>query len=256
VAEPAAAALAVEGARKAFGGLVAVGGVSLELRAGEVHALIGPNGAGKSTLAGLIAGDLAPDAGTVRLEGRDVTREPAWARARRGLGRGFQVPRLFAGADDVTSHALVGALAARGLGFGLWRDAARDPDLVARARAALEGVGLAGLGDRPVGSLAHGQRRRLELATVLAARPRVLLLDEPLAGLGPEEGAAITRLVAGLRDGRAILLIEHDMDAVWALADRVSVLVEGRLAASGMPAEVRRDPVVRAAYLGEERAVA
>ena len=246
-------ALRAAGLRKSFGGLQAVAGVDLDLRAGELHAVIGPNGAGKTTLVNLIGGELSPDAGRVLLGGRDVTRLPVAARARLGLGRGFQVPRLFLGLRAL-GHASMGALAARGRGFGCWRDPARDPALVEAAREALAQVGLAGLEDRPVASLSHGQRRRVELATVLAARPRVLLLDEPLAGLGPDEGAALVRLLAALKGGHAILLVEHDTEAVFALADRVSVLVEGRVVASGLPAEVRRDAAVRAAYLGAEAA--
>jgi branched-chain amino acid transport system ATP-binding protein len=189
----------------------------------------------------------------VRLAGRDVTGLPVAARARLGLGRGFQVPRLFLGAD-VLGHALAGALAGRGRGFGVWRNPARDPALVAVAREALARVGLDGIENRPVAGLSHGQRRRVELATVLAAGPRVLLLDEPLAGLGPEESASLTSLLACLKGGHAILLVEHDTDAVFRLADRVTVLVEGRVVASGAPAEVRRDAGVRAAYLGAAEA--
>jgi branched-chain amino acid transport system ATP-binding protein len=246
-------ALRAEGLRKSFGGLRAVAGVDLDLRPAELHAVIGPNGAGKTTLVNLVGGELRPDAGRVLLGGRDVTRLSVAARARLGLGRGFQVPRLFLGTDAL-GHALTGALAARGRGFGCWRDPARDPALVEAAREALAQVGLAGFEERPVASLSHGQRRRVELATVLAARPRVLLLDEPLAGLGPEEGAALVRLLAALRRGHAILLVEHDTEAVFALADRVSVLVEGRVVASGAPAEDRRDAAGRAAYQGVEEA--
>ena len=246
-AEPAA--LEANGLRKSFGGLIAVGGVDLDLRRGELHALIGPNGAGKTTLVGLLGGGLRPDAGRVRLSGRDVTGLTVAARARLGLGRGFQVPRLFLSAD-VLDHALAGALAGCGHGFGLWRNPARDPMLVAIARESLARVGLDGIGDRPVAGLSHGQRRRVEFATVLAARPSVLLLDEPLAGLGPEESASLITLLARLKGEHAILLVEHDTDAVFRLADRVTVLVEGRVVASGAPAEVRRDAGVRAAYLG------
>ena len=245
--------LRLEAARKAFGGLVAVDGVDLDLAHGEVHALIGPNGAGKTTLVNLISGELALDAGRLTLGATDATRLTAAARSRLGLGRSFQTPRLFA-SMTVQEHVMMGVLAARRLGWGLLRDPARDPTVLDAARAALGRVGLTELEMHPVASLAHGQKRHVELATILAARPRILLLDEPLAGMGAEESAALTRLLAGLRAEHAILLIEHDMDAVWALADRLSVLVEGRLVATGPPAEVRRDPTVRAAYLGDEPA--
>lgn len=244
--------LEAEGLAKSFGGLRAVGGVDLELRPGELHALIGPNGAGKTTLVDLLSGGQRPDAGRITLAGRDVTRLPTASRARLGLGRSFQVPRLFGSAGDALGHALVGALAARGRAFGAWRDPARDPDLLATARDSLARVGLEP--SRLVAGLSHGQRRRLELATVLAANPRVLLLDEPLAGLGPEESASLVALLAGLKGDHAVLLVEHDTDAVFRLADRVTVLVEGRVAASGLPAQVRRDPAVRAAYLGTAEA--
>ena len=242
--------LRLEAARKSFGGLVAVDGVDLDLAHGEVHALIGPNGAGKTTLVNLISGELALDAGRLTLGTTDATRLSAAARSRLGLGRSFQTPRLFA-SMTVQEHVLMGVLAARRLGWGLLRDPARDPAVLDASRAALGRVGLTDLQAHPVASLAHGQKRRVELATILAACPRILLLDEPLAGMGAEESAALTRLLAGLRREHAILLIEHDMDAVWALADRLSVLVEGRLVATGPPEEVRRDPIVRAAYLGD-----
>jgi branched-chain amino acid transport system ATP-binding protein len=242
--------LRLEAARKSFGGLVAVDGVDLDLAHGEVHALIGPNGAGKTTLVNLISGELALDAGRLTLGTTDATRLSAAARSRLGLGRSFQTPRLFA-SMTVQEHVLMGVLAARRLGWGLLRDPARDPAVLDASRAALGRVGLADLQAHPVASLAHGQKRRVELATILAARPRILLLDEPLAGMGVEESAALTRLLASLRREHATLLIEHDMDAVWALADRLSVLVEGRLVATGPPEEVRRDPIVRAAYLGD-----
>jgi branched-chain amino acid transport system ATP-binding protein len=242
--------LRLEAARKSFGGLVAVDGVDLDLAHGEVHALIGPNGAGKTTLVNLISGELALDAGRLTLGTTDATRLSAAARSRLGLGRSFQTPRLFA-SMTVQEHVLMGVLAARRLGWGLLRDPARDPAVLDASRAALGRVGLTDLEAHPVASLAHGQKRRVELATILVSRPGILLLDEPLAGMGAEESAALTRLLAGLRREHAILLIEHDMDAVWALADRLSVLVEGRLVATGPPEEVRRDPIVRAAYLGD-----
>ncbi len=244
--------LSVEGARKAFGGLIAVDGVHLELLPFEVHALFGPNGAGKTTLVNLIAGELPLDAGRVLLGHGDATSLSVHARARGGLGRSFQTPRLFT-SMTVLDHVLMGVLGGHGRRWGLVGDPAKEPSLHDAAQAAIERVGLAGLGNHPVASLAHGQKRRVELATILAAQPQVLLLDEPLAGTGPEESLGLTQLLARLRRSHAILLVEHDMDAVWALADRLSVLVEGWLVACGRPEEVRRDPIVRTAYLGDER---
>jgi branched-chain amino acid transport system ATP-binding protein len=245
--------LAVAALRKAYGGLVAVDDVSLELAPSSLLALIGPNGGGKSTLVALIAGELAPDAGHVRLAGRDITRAPAWKRARAGLGRGFQIPRL-PRHGTVLDQALLGAMAAGREGPLLLRDPARHGPSRRRAAEALDRVGLGPLAKVPVTSLTHGQKRRLEIGMVLAAAPRLLLLDEPLAGLGPEESAELVPLLAALKTHHAILLVEHDMDAVFTLADHLAVLVEGRLVACGRPEAVREEPLVRAAYLGGEPA--
>ncbi len=245
------AILAAEGLRRAFGALAVTRDVTLTVRAGEVHALIGPNGAGKSSLIAQLAGTLAPDAGRVRLDGSDVTHLPAHARARRGLARTFQVSALVGPMTALENTALaVQAHERRPL--APFRRAAGDAALEGPARAALASVGLAGREATPAEALSHGERRALELACALASSPRVLLLDEPLAGMGHEEGRRIVALLAGLKGRFAILLVEHDMDAVFALADRVSVLVAGRIIASGSPQAVRADPAVRAAYLGED----
>jgi branched-chain amino acid transport system ATP-binding protein len=243
--------LATDGVTKRFGALAACDGVSLELRPGEIHAVIGPNGAGKSTLIQLICGGLAPDAGRVTFRGRDVTASNTQARARAGLGRTFQVSAL-AMEDTVLQNAVLGALGARGGAFRVWRPALRDPALRDRAMAALERVGLADVAAVRTAELSHGQRRQLEVAVALTLEPHAFVMDEPMAGMGAEGSARMTRFLDGLRGQAPILLVEHDMDAVFALADRLSVLVYGRVIATGSLAEVRADPAVREAYLGED----
>jgi branched-chain amino acid transport system ATP-binding protein len=243
--------LATRDLNKAFGGLSVTRGVSLSVAPGKLHALIGPNGAGKTSLIGQIMGTLAPDSGQVLLHGADITRLPPHRRARLGLARSFQItalPRLLSALETV-------ALAVQGVSAAPLRPygrAARDETLNAPARAALDAVGLAARADEPVANLSHGEQRALELACALAMAPQCLVLDEPLAGMGHQESAAIVTLLLGLKRRFAILLVEHDMAAVFALADRVSVLVAGRIIASGPPEAVRADPDVRAAYLGED----
>lgn len=234
-----------------FGALVASDAISLDLRPGEIHALIGPNGAGKSTLIAQIAGALRPDSGRVWLADRDVTNLGTPARAKLGLGRTFQISAL-AMEHTVMENVLLGAQAARGCRLSLWRSVARDPDLCAVAEAALARVGLSGQNSTQTAALSHGQRRQLEVAVALTLAPRLFLMDEPMAGLGLEGTAAMTRLLDGLRREAPILLVEHDMDAVFALADRISVLVAGQIIASGPPDAIRADAAVRAAYLGED----
>ena len=242
--------LAAAGLTMAFGGLPVTRNVSLAVRAGEIHALIGPNGAGKSSLIGQLAGTLTPDAGRVTLDGAEVTHLPPHLRARRGLARTFQVSALIGGLSALENVALaVQARARRPL--APFRRAAGDAALEQPALAALAAVGLAERAAAPAEVLAHGERRALEIACALALQPRCVLLDEPLAGMGHAEGRAIVGLLGGLKGRFAMLLVEHDMEAVFALADRVSVLVEGRLIATGPPEAVRADPAVRAAYLGE-----
>ncbi|MEC3860459.1 ABC transporter ATP-binding protein [Mesobacterium sp. TK19101] len=234
---------------KRFGALTASDGISLDLRAGEIHAIIGPNGAGKSTLIQQICGALRPDAGRVNLMGRDVTQATVADRARAGLGRTFQISAL-AMEDTVLQNAVLGALGASGRVWRFWRPALKDGALVDRATAALTRVGL---GDHPASrcaDLSHGQRRQLEVAVALTLSPKAFIMDEPMAGLGAEGSAQLTTLLDGLRHEAPILLVEHDMDAVFALADRISVLVYGRLIATGTVAEIRASQVVRDAYLG------
>ncbi|MFT4784827.1 MAG: branched-chain amino acid transport system ATP-binding protein [Paracoccaceae bacterium] len=242
--------LRLEAITKRFGALLASDAVSLDLRVGEIHALIGPNGAGKSTLIQQIAGGLRPDAGRIAFDGRDVTALDTVARARAGLSRTFQIsalpPEL-----TVLQNATLGALGACGGGFGMWRRVMRDTGLRAQAVAALERVGLLDHQGTRTADLSHGQRRQLEVGLALVLRPKAFVMDEPMAGLGTSGSKDLTHLLAGLRDEAPILLVEHDMDAVFALADRISVLVEGRIIATGTAAEIRADATVRRAYLGD-----
>lgn len=247
---PAEPVLEARGLTRRFGSLVAVSEVSLDLLPGECHAVIGPNGAGKSTLIGLIAGELVPDAGTVLLGGEDVGRLSPAARARRGLGRTFQIAELCL-EFSVRRNVLL-AVQARCAGpFHFLRRAERLSQLAAHVDAALVSAGLIDRADLPAATLSHGERRQLELAVVLASRPRVLLLDEPAAGLGPSETEELANRLAALKGRLAMLLVEHDMDTVFRLADRITVLAEGRVIASGLPEDIRADRTVREAYLGE-----
>jgi branched-chain amino acid transport system ATP-binding protein len=224
--------------------------VFLTLGEHECHAIIGPNGAGKTTLIGQITGEIAPDAGRVTLFGQDVTDWPVPKRARAGLARSFQITQLATGFTALDNAAL--AVQARlGHSFRFLRDARRDERLRGPARKALARVGLAEKADTLVEILSHGERRQLELAVALAMEPRILLLDEPMAGMGPQESAQLLAILQELKGKVSILLVEHDMDAVFALADTVSVLVNGTVLMSGPAAEVRNDPRVRSVYLGE-----
>ena len=246
----ATALLEVQQLSKRFGGLVATDAVSLQVRTGEIHALIGPNGAGKTTLLAQLGGQLPSDSGSVHFDGADITRLVAHQRARRGLVRSFQITRLFKSLSVLDNVALA-VQAVRGGTFSAWRAVRSDRALYERAMQVLAGVGLADKAGHGVAQLAHGEQRALEVGMTLASRPRLVLLDEPLAGMGAQESETMTRLIAGLRQQCAVLLIEHDVDAVFRLADTVSVLVGGRLVASGAPEQVRRDPAVLAAYLGD-----
>ena len=242
--------LEVEGLTKRFGGVVAADDISLTLSAGELHAIIGPNGAGKSTLIGQLSGEVTPDSGCIRFDGREITNLPVYRRSQLGLARSFQVTTLFSDFTALDNVAL-SVQAHGGHSFRFWRNARREAELREPAEAALAQVGLAQRAATLVADLSHGERRQLEIAMALAAQPRMLLLDEPMAGMGPEESA---RLVAKLRDLKGaitVILIEHDIDAVFALADRISVLVYGRIIASGDPGTIRADAGVRQAYLGE-----
>jgi len=243
--------LETRGISKAFGALQASKDISLDLRPGEIHALIGPNGAGKSTLIQQIAGFLKPDAGQVFLGGEDITALDPPKRARKGLARTFQISAL-AMEDTVLQNALLVAIGAAGKPFRFFRPALSLTDMRAVAEEALEKVGLADFRATRTAELSHGQRRQLEVAVALTLAPRAFIMDEPMAGLGGEGSKALTGFLDGLRDTAPILLVEHDMDAVFALADRISVLVYGEVIATGSVDEIRADPAVRRAYLGEE----
>lgn len=241
--------LETRGLSRNFGGLRAVHDVSLTVSPGELHAVIGPNGAGKSTLVSLLAGELPPSAGQILLDGKDVAEAPVWRRAQLGIARSFQRTNIF---KPLTVLENV-RLAAQAVMVGrrhLMRAAQREARPVIAARAALSRVGLDTAEMRIAGTLAHGEQRLLEIAMALAAAPRVLLLDEPLAGMGPEEGSRIADLLRGLATEHAVLLIEHDMDFVFAVADWMTVMVEGEVLAEGSPAVMRADPKVQNAYLG------
>ncbi len=243
--------LKVENLSKSFGALKASNDVSLDLRPGEIHALIGPNGAGKSTLIKQISGGLRPDAGRIEVLGRDVTALDTVARARMGLGRTFQISSL-AMEFSVLQNAVLGALGARGRAFGLFRNVMKDAALLETAHEALSRVGLQDAAQQRTADLSHGQRRQLEVAVALTLKPRLFLMDEPMAGLGASGSKELTGFLDALRQEAPILLVEHDMDAVFALADRISVLVYGAVIATGTADEIRNNPEVRRAYLGEE----
>lgn len=247
--EPDMPLLETIGLAKSFGGLTAVRDVSLSIARGELHAVIGPNGAGKSTLVNLLSGALTPTAGRILLDGQDVTHLPQHVRTHRGLARSFQRTNIFASLsvlENVRLAAQAVALAPRRL---LARPD-RETGLIERAAAALMRAGLPTGHGQLAGTLAHGQQRQLEIAMALAAAPKVLLLDEPLAGMGPEEGARMAQLLKSLAAEHAVLLIEHDMDFVFSVADRLTVLVEGAVLATGRPDDVRINPAVQTAYLG------
>lgn len=243
--------LSVEGLKKRFGGLVATDDLSITLNDGEVHAIIGPNGAGKSTLINQICGELRPDAGQISILGENVTHLPVHMRVRRGLGRTFQVTNLLA-EDTVAENIAMAVQACEGGYFRIFDRFAGRRTIWRRCEEILAGTSLRRRADVQVGDLSHGERKQLELLVALARRPRFLLLDEPMAGLGHVESQEMVMHLRNVGERVPILLIEHDMDAVWALADRVSVLVYGRIVACGSANEIRSNPLVREAYLGEE----
>jgi branched-chain amino acid transport system ATP-binding protein len=248
--------LAARDLRKRFGGVVASDGVSLAVAAGEIHALIGPNGAGKTTLIAQLSGAMVPDSGRIEFAGRDVTPLAQNERVRMGLSRSYQVTTIFE-RFSVLDNVALAVQARSGSSMSFWRPVAAETAIFEEARAVLAGVGLAGRETVPASHLAHGEQRALEVGLALATRPRLLLLDEPTAGMGPEESERMIALIERLKNRDrelAVLLIEHDMDAVFRLADTVSVLVSGRVVASGPPAEIRADAGVRRAYLGEDAA--
>lgn len=245
--------LEVRGLVKRYGGILATDHVSFSVRAGELLALIGPNGAGKSTLIGQIAGEIVPDEGEVLLDGRPVGHLPVVQRARRGLGRTFQISQVLP-EFSALENVVLAMQCRRDAAFFSLRGMLRQRGVEAQAHHLLELAGLAAQAGRSVGLLSHGARKQLELAMAMALEPRVLLLDEPLAGMSPGESEQMAALLGSLRQGYPMILIEHDMDIVFALADRVGVLASGALIATGSPAEIRANPVVRASYLGEEEA--
>jgi branched-chain amino acid transport system ATP-binding protein len=251
VAEPL---LRVERLVRRFGGVVATDNLSLEIVRGELHAIIGPNGAGKTTLISQLIGQLRPSAGTIQFAGQDITRLPAWRRSQLGLARSFQITSLlkdFTAADNVA----LAAQARDGHSFRFFGNARKERHLRDAARSALARVGLERRADVIVSELSHGEQRELELAVALGTRPQLLLLDEPMAGLGAAESARMVKLLADLRKEVTIILVEHDMNAVFALADRITVLVYGRVIASDVPAAIRVNEEVRRAYLGDQHVV-
>jgi branched-chain amino acid transport system ATP-binding protein len=251
VAEPL---LRVEKLVRRFGGIVATDNVSLDVSSGELHAIIGPNGAGKTTLISQLTGQLLPHAGTIRLAGQDITHVPAYRRSALGLARSFQITSLLLDFTALDNVALA-AQAHDGHSFYFWSNARKESRLRDAALAALVRVGLGNRAETLVSKLSHGEQRELELAVALATKPQVLLLDEPMAGLGITESARMVKLLRELRQEVTIVLVEHDMDAVFALADRITVLVYGRVIASGAPAAIRGNEEVKRAYLGELHAV-
>ncbi len=248
MAEPV---LKVDGLSKSFGGIRATSNVSLDVRAGETHAVIGPNGAGKTTLIAQLSGALAPDAGRILFNGRDITRMSEHKRSLAGLARSFQITSLLMSMTVLDNVALA-VQAHDGHSFRFWTPARGERRLRQPARDVLEQVGLTARADDATSALSHGERRQLEIAVALACKPSLLLLDEPMAGMGPEESATMVETLKGLKAQKAILLIEHDMDVVFALADRISVMVYGQIIATGTPADIRANEDVRRAYLGED----
>ncbi len=243
--------IAVRGLCKSYGGIIATDNLDLAVEIGEIHAIIGPNGAGKTTLIAQLSGALAPDSGTIRFDGRDITRLATHARSALGLARSFQITSIFLDFTALDNVALA-VQAHDGHSFRFWADARRDEVLRAPAQQALGRVGLADRADVPARNMAHGEHRQLEIAMALATRPRMLLLDEPMAGMGPDESRRMVDILQSLKGGQTILLIEHDMDVVFALADQITVLVYGRAIATGTSDEIRGNAEVRAAYLGED----
>lgn len=245
--------LMIENIYKSFGALQASNNICLDVVNGECHAIIGPNGAGKSTLIGQLAGELKPDEGRIMFADEDMIPLKAYQRVNRGLVRSFQITQIF---KDFTAldNVSMAIQAVAGHSFKFWQNARKDKALILPATEVLERVGLGARANVMAGALAHGEQKSLELAMALALKPRMLLLDEPMAGMGPEETNAMVTLLNSLKDDVSMLLIEHDMDAVFALADRLSVLVYGQIIATGAPAEIRANAEVQAAYLGHEAA--
>ena len=242
--------LEVRGLTKTFGALRACDGIDFEVREGETHAVIGPNGAGKTTFISQLAGNLLPDAGSVRFAGTDITRLPAPRRARLGLARSFQITSIYPEFSALDNVALA-IQAHSGHSFRFWKRARGDPALAGPAERVLEEVGIKERKSVLAANLSHGEQRQLEVAMALATDPRLLLLDEPMAGMGTDESQRMIALLSRLKQTKTIILVEHDMDAVFRLADRISVLVYGRVIATGAPEAIRANVEVRKAYLGE-----
>jgi branched-chain amino acid transport system ATP-binding protein len=247
------ALLQTRGLTKRFGGLVATDSLDFDVLHGEVHAVIGPNGAGKTTLLNQLIGELPADAGEVEFDGRDITRLPSYRRALLGLSRSYQITSIFPEFTALENVALA-AQAHAGHSFGAWRPAILEEGLTRPAAAALDEVGLISKKDNYAAALAHGERRQLEIAMALVSRPKLLLLDEPMAGMGRSESEYMVKLLGSLKERYTMLLVEHDMDVVFALADRITVLVYGRPIASGSPESIRNSADVKKAYLGERYA--
>ncbi|MFN5668872.1 ABC transporter ATP-binding protein [Bradyrhizobium sp.] len=246
--------LRVDNLVRRYGGITATDNLSMEVVPGELHAIIGPNGAGKTTLISQLTGQVMPNSGTIRFAGRDVTGLPSYKRSRRGLARSFQITSLLKDFSAIDNVALA-AQAHDGHSFRFWGNARKETRLREAARAALERVGLGKRADIVVSQLSHGEQRELELAVALATKPQLLLLDEPMAGLGVTESARMVALLKELRKEVTIVLVEHDMEAVFALADRITVLVYGRVIACDVPDAIRKHEEVKRAYLGEQHAV-
>jgi branched-chain amino acid transport system ATP-binding protein len=246
--------LQIEGLTKRFGGVVASDNIALAVSAGELHAIIGPNGAGKTTLIGQLTGEVTPDAGRIVFGGAEITRAPTYRRSLSGLARSFQITSLFQDFTALDNVALA-VQAHAGHSFRFWHPARSEAPLRDSGRKALARAGLDERADTLVANMSHGEHRQLEIAMALATAPRMLLLDEPMAGMGPEESQRLVALLRELKGELTILLVEHDMEAVFALADRITVLVYGRVIASGAPDAVRANEEVRRAYLGEQEAV-
>jgi len=243
--------LEVQGLTRHFAGLTAVNAVSITLQAGQIHAVIGTNGAGKSTLINLLSGEIAVSSGSILFDATNITHWPQPRRAKAGIGRSYQRTTIFA-AFSVHENCRLAAQASAQLPWALWQAAHNCPASRAAADAALEAAGLTASAQSMAGSLSHGAQRQLEIAMCLACNPRVLLLDEPLAGMGAEETERMLALLERLKASHAILLVEHDMDAVFRIADSITVMVNGSVIASGTPEAIRHNPQVRSAYLGED----
>jgi branched-chain amino acid transport system ATP-binding protein len=239
-----------EGLRKRFGAVQASHDVNLSVAPGEIHALIGPNGAGKTTVLNQLTGEIPPDEGRIFFEERDVTGLPIHRRVKRGLARSYQITSIFEGLT-VRQNLALSIQARIGHSFRFWRDAGKDPEICGRLDSALARVGLTDRADLPAGNLSHGEKRQLDVGMALAGNPKLLLLDEPYAGMGPGGAVELTKLIRSLKPAVTILLVEHDMNVVFSLADRITVLVYGETFASGTPEEIRANPEVRRAYLGE-----